>query len=168
MKGKSTSAVSSWRGSTLTEMCIVIALLATVSTMIVSFSALVSASVESQRSQYTFLEEASAVKEQLSGWLAHVDSQETACTVTTDQLSADPTGASVTFNAPSQVLVLTYADGTVNRLDAKAVRQVDFKLSFLSPENAIVKCTVTGAHSQREQQSISFALSLRCGSFTTP
>ena len=165
MKGKLIGAVSSRRGSTLVEMCVVIALIGIVSTMIVSFSALVSASVDSQRSRYAFLEEASAVKEQLSGWLDRMDTEGTACTVTSAQLYAAPSGAAATFDERSQTLVLTYADGTVNRLDTETVNQVTFALS---PENAIVKCTVTGAHSPTEQYSISFILSLRCGSFAAP
>ena len=151
------------RGVALAELVVAMALLAIVSTMIVSFSAMVGDFVESEQSRYSFIEETAVVKERICTWLSQMDEDGTVCSVTGDKLSVSAYGASATLVNHS--LVLTDKDGAVSRIELQKISGVQFTFKELSEGNAIVKCTVTGEPFMTEQSSQSFVLTLRCGSF---
>ena len=151
------------RGFALVEMIIAMALLAIVSTMIVSFSTIAQSKAESQKSRYDFLEETSQIRQALSTWLSQIDEETTVCTVADDSLSVNAYGASSTFERES--FVLTHRNGAVSRVETKSVTSVEFTRKVLSEGNAIVKCTVVGGHDRNEPYEQTFLLFLRCGSF---
>lgn len=153
------------RGSALAELCVAMALLAIVSTMIVSFSAVVNRFVESEQSQYAFLEEATVIRDSLSVWLSETDEAGTVYTVTSGELSVDSIGTSALFDDRTQCLILTDRDGILRRIETQTVDRVLFTIKPLSGENAIVKCTVIGSHELSQLYTQSFILSLRCASF---
>ena len=151
------------RGMALVELMVALALLGLISTAIVSFSAVVSAHVESQQNQYAFLEESTQIRDNLSAWLSQMDENGAVCTVAADNLSVPAYGASAAFDGED--FVLTHRDGTVSRVETDTLTRVQFTRKELSNGDSIVKCTLTGAHNRNERYAQSFVLYLRCGSF---
>ncbi len=151
------------RGMVLAELMVALALLGLVSTAIVSFSAVVSSHVESQQSQYAFLEETAQIRDSLSAWLSQMDEDGAVCTVTAENLSVSAYGASAAFDGEN--LVLTHRDGTVTRVETDTLTRVQFARKELSNGDSVVKCTLTGAHNRNERYAQTFVLYLRCGSF---
>lgn len=159
------AAIRKRRGSALAELMVALALLAIVSTMIVSFSAIVNKFVDSEQSQYTFFGETSAVHEKLSTWLSELDEEGTVYTVSADRVEVSNSVASLYFDDFRQSLILTHSDGTLDVLEFATVQNITFSLKQLSAGSAIVKCTVLGSDSFNDQYVQSFIMSLRCGSF---
>ena len=61
------------RGFTLAELCVVMAIVVIVSTMIVSFSVSMNNFANSNREEYDFLEDCATVKNELYKWIAEND-----------------------------------------------------------------------------------------------
>ena len=64
------------RGFTLAELCVVLAIVVIVSTMIVSFSVSMNNFANSNREEYDFLEDCATVKNELYKWIAENDTQD--------------------------------------------------------------------------------------------
>ena len=142
---KVNNTVSDKRGVTLVELTIVIALVAVVLTMVVSFSALMSDTAADERAAYAFLEDVSTLKESLSGWVAENDAQGTVFNVSENSISVND-GAS-----------FYDVSGMLSDLDEIG------SLQFTSNSAGIIKCTAN-RHANDEgvvADSISFVISLR-------
>jgi len=153
------------RGSTLVELCIVMALLAIVSTMIVTFSAIIGKYVKQNQRQYAFIEESSRIKQAMSHWLFALDEAGNIVTVTDQQISLQQTESRVVFDAISRSLFLVHPDGTVKDIGTKTVDGISYSLEQLSATTSILKCIVTGSDARSNMMTQDFLLTLRCGSF---
>ena len=153
------------RGSTLVELCIVMALLAIVSTMIVSFSAIIHRYVKQNQRQYTFIEESAQIKQAMSDWLFALDEAGNIVTVTDQQISLQQTENCAAFDTTTRTLFLVHPNGTIKDLRTKTVDGIYYSLEQLSAKTSILKCIVTGTDARSNMMTQAFLLTLRCGSF---
>ena len=153
------------RGSTLVELCIVMALLAIVSTMIVSFSAIIDRYVKQNQRQYTFIEESAQIRQAMSDWLFSLDEAGNIVTVTDQQISLQQTENRAAFDTTTQTLFWVYPDGTVKTVGTKTVDGISYSLEQLSATTSILKCIMTGTDAHSNMMTQAFLLTLRCGSF---
>ena len=77
------------RGFTLVELSVVIALLAILLTMTVTFTIAMNGFVGVNRAEYDYLEEHSKLKEEISNWLAERDVENNKFLVSTNSLSVE-------------------------------------------------------------------------------
>lgn len=143
------------RGFTLVELTIVIALVAVVLTMVVSFSALMSDTAADERAAYAFLEDVSTLKESLSGWVAENDVAE--------NIIIYKNNNEIILHTPQKDIELRFLNGTFyfgederqSGLDEIDFVQFPFPASFESKN--FIKCTATS----KTGESISFVITLR-------
>lgn len=146
---KAHNTVSDKRGFTLVELTVVMALVAILMVMIVSFSTMMGDFAGAEESEYAFLEDVSALKETLSDWVAEND-------VEGNVFSVSDSGV-LSFNG-SEVDVsgsnLRYGGETMKgNLDE--IASVYFETDT---DTKVIKCTVTGTTSNNK---ISFVIALR-------
>ena len=166
MKTKSQHANRSRRGVTISEMCVVIALLSIVAVMIASFSAMVDKFSSQQQSQYAFLDEVSQTRQSLSQWLSEMDEADTVVTVNANSLRMGDASVSTRLQDGEMTLTVTAKDGTKIENPIKSVTDLQFQILRLSESAAVVKCTVTGEDAYEVKTfSQTFILTLQCGSF---
>lgn len=151
---KVNNTVSDKRGFTLVELTIVIALVAVVLTMVVSFSALMSDTAADERAEYAFLEDVSTLKESLSGWVAEND-------ISSAIFSLD--GDTVRFwrGVSGEPISLSFSNGTFkcgNEVLQSGLDEIDFvQFEIPSESKNFIKCTA-----KRETgENISFVITLR-------
>ena len=150
------------RGAAMAELCIAIALLSIVSTMIVSFSAIVNDFVTSEQNQYDFLEETSDLHEELRDWMTESDSAGAVYTVRANSITVSGSVAAVKVDAFASRVYFTYPDGTVTIMEPANMDSVQF---IRSGDNSLVKCYVIGSDERNNMFEESFILSLQCGSY---
>ena len=149
------------RGSTLVELSIVMALLSIVATMIATFSALVVTYVNQNQAKYDFIEEGSAIREDIADWLSEMDVAGGEIAVSTYAMESSG-AASISFHSASKSII--YTDNGGERIDTqKSVESVKFELS---QNGTVLKCTVYGSDKSVEIFKRSFAFSLRVAEFT--
>ena len=94
------------RGFTLAELCVVLAIVVIVSTMIVSFSVSMNNFANSNKEEYDFLEDCATVKNELYKWIAENDvPSDDAEIATVDSIFASVNNG-VDFNKASGTLML--------------------------------------------------------------
>jgi len=147
-------------GYTLVELCVVLALVAIVATMIVSFSAMLGGFSAERRAEYAFTEDRATLRDSLCDWVAEQD--RAACVFT---VGADGS-LSVTDGATVQTVQL--ADGTLtfgtHRQDSlDAIDGITF-----SRLGTLIKCEVfcTDENGVRTQEA-SFVFVVRCAQVET-
>ena len=150
------------RGSTLVELSIVMALLSIVATMIATFSALVVTYVNRNQAKYDFIEESSAIREDIANWLSEVDSSGSVITVSSGNYSLEvSTGESFTFSTSSKNYTYTDSVSSITQAN-KSVESMKF---YLSDDNSVLKCSVFHTEKSGEVFARSFAFSLRTATF---
>lgn len=150
---KVNNTVSDKRGFTLVELTIVIALVAVVLTMVVSFSALMSDTAADERAEYAFLEDVSTLKESLSGWVAENDIASGRFYVI---------DGTVKFRSGKvAVIELRFSNGTFycgeDELQSGLDEIDSVDLTPSEDSNNLIKCTATS----KTGENISFVISLR-------
>jgi type II secretory pathway pseudopilin PulG len=140
------------RGSTLVELCVVVAVLAIVSVMTVTFSVFTSNYVKKTQHQYSFMEEVATLKDEMTAWIYSVDEASIKISVNDGHILASD-GRAVIFNGEAQTVTL---DGA-RVMDTGAVDE----LTFESFGNGLIKCTARGSLGDSEMEQV-FLLSLRC------
>lgn len=121
-------------GFTLVELCVVLVLVAILSTMTVSFSTLVSGYTKNNRAEYEFMEQCAELKEELTLWVSQEDGVGVTFTYDNNQLKAnngEPFG---------------YANTQVESIEYDS-------------KGKLLRCTVTARNGKQQ----SFVLYLRCG-----
>lgn len=150
------------KGSTLVELSIVMALLSIVATMIATFSALVVTYVNRNQASYDFIEESSAIREDIADWLSKMDVSGGELAVSSYAMESSDE-ASLSFHSDSKsIIYIGHAGERVIRAQ-KAVESVKFELS---QNDTVLKCTVYGSDKSGEIFKRSFAFSLRAAEFT--
>ena len=140
------------RGSTLVELCVVVAVLAIVSVMTVTFSVFTSNYVKKTQHQYSFMEEVATLKDEMTAWIYSVDEAGIKISVNDGRILASD-GRTVVFDDDVQKVTLDGARG----IGTGAVDE----LKFESFGNGLIKCTVRGSRGGSEMEQV-FLLSLRC------
>lgn len=156
--------VKKHNGSTLIEMSVVLALLAILATMTVSFSSLVGNFVGSNKNEYTFFEECSVIKATVSDLLSSNDELNTVCKVSQNSLTIEKTV--MLFSEESRSLTITDDGASVKENTFKTVNNIVFEFDKSATENRIIKCSVYGNINENSELSQSFILSLRCATLS--
>ena len=149
------------KGSTLVELCIVMALISIVATMIASFSVLAITYVNRNQAQYTFIEESSKIRSDIADWLAEADAPDAGISVSENALvfSSD---VSVSFSQGAKAITLGYKNGQRDIQELESVESVKFSLD---ETNRVLKCSVFGTDGHGEVFKRTFAFTLRVFSF---
>ena len=133
-----------WRkkGFTLIELTVVIAVLAIISTVIVTFSSMIAAQVTRNNARANFLNDAHAFKMDLQTSFAQWD-EETAFTLTVDNQNK-----AISFNSGEKNNTFSFAE------------YGEFTLSLMAQGGGLLKCIMKNPRLGLEQ---TFLLSSRCG-----
>ena len=143
-------------GFTLAELCIVLALVAVVSVMIVSFSTLMGDHTTALDDQYDFLADCSTLESALRIWVAEYDVEGSSFAANGGELEIRDT--------VSDTVVVEFRNGTLSFKDKKVqglhtVADVSFEING---QGDLIKCIVT-AKDGVEKDTHSFVFSLRAG-----
>ncbi len=142
-------------GFTLVELCIVLALLAIVTTMIVSFSVLMSEYAKENEATYEFLEDCAALEDVLRDRLAENDTGTCEFSVVNGTLTLTENGTDKTVTFADGVLLL--GEERLNSFDT--VEGISF-----AANDKLIKCTVYRTDAQGVRMESCFVLSLRVAS----
>ena len=164
---KQHNAQNGKRGFTLVELVVVMALLAILATMIVTFSGLMSDFVAKEQAEYDFLEDVSVLKESLSNWIAEndVDKVEGPEFVL---LKDERTGLYPRIKYSDGQDVIEHAvmlNGDILSLSGKSPTVLD-EISYITFEcvgTNLLKCTAYRyVDGEETPKTISFVVALRC------
>ncbi len=142
-------------GFTLVELCVVLALLSILTTMIVSFSVLMNGFATQNRDEYEFLEDHATLKEELCMWMAESDVSDSVFSVGEDgTLTVRESGVekSVSFSEG----ILSFGEKRKAGLDA--IDGVTF-----TANDKLIKCVTHRITKNGKQIESSFVFSLRSG-----
>ena len=143
--------ICSRRGSTLIEMIIAMALIAIVSIMIVSFSAMTHSFVGDEQSKHSFIDECAEIRRDISDFL----------------LEQDIAGNKMTLYKDSGLNVKNdafYWYKNYKELNDKVYENID-DISFEIGSGKLLKCTVTGISEKGVEYKQTFVFALRCATF---
>lgn len=137
------------RGYTLVELSVVLLLIAILTGMIASFSALANQHAQDVRKEYAFVEQCSTLRQELGDWIALNDQSGATITANDGTLTITVNGTSVTASLVEGVLHL--GDGTI---ELGKLSSVSFSLT-----DGIIKCVASDGGSLQQ----AFAFAVRCG-----
>lgn len=145
-------------GFTLAELVIVLALMAILTTMFISFSVLMSGFTTEHKAEYEFLEEHAALKEVFSAWVAENDTPGSVFLVAED--------GTLTVTVSGTEKIVKFADGVLFLDEAQkdgydAIDGVTF-----SANEKLIKCVTHRVGKNGKQTERSFVLFLRSGTIT--
>ena len=142
------------RGFTLVELSVVMALVAIIVTMVVSFSVLMSGFINNNNDEYSFLEDYAALKQQLLTWVAENDTP-------SSQFMVGLLGNLIVKENEDQKEV-SFSEGVLS-LDTKQISNLDtISRVYFTTNDKLIKCTVCPFNDSGESISeISFVFSLR-------
>ena len=155
-KAKKTYKVLHGKGGfTLVELCIVLALLAILTTMTVSFTVLMNGFAADNQVEYEFLEDHATLKEELSAWMAENDVSGSVFSVSeggTLTVTADATEKAVSFNDGSLTL------GGEQKSGLNAIDGITF-----TANDKLIKCVTYRIAKNGKRIESNFVFPLRCG-----
>lgn len=167
MKDSCTAVRKGRGGFTLVELCIVIALLAIVTTMTVSFSLLMDRDTKKNQAKYDFMEEVTRIREEavkcISVYDINVNDEITASGNGVYKNSNIETLEPIAFFDQNRSTFTFISDGTPSVLTLDTVKYVD----FACVNEKLIKCTVTGADAYGESFTQTFMIALRCATCLT-
>ncbi len=145
------------RGSTLAELVVVMALVAIVSLIIVSFSSMAYSFADRNEEEYLFLEECADAEAALRQFVAEMDDGTTVCGGNYIQTADLTKNLWVSSATETKKAYLEYGSA---KIEFDAIQSVTFEkyTANLTNANALIRCTLKG-EGAREQ---SFLLVLRC------
>ena len=133
-------------GFTLVELCVVLALVAIVTTMIVSFSVQMNSFATDSQDDYKFLEDCSTLNTQLYKWIAENDIQSAEFFAEGEKLTVTKEGESKLFSLGEK---------------PQTVEDIEF---IISENGDLIKCTI----SQKDgSQKTCYVFALRCADIAT-
>ena len=165
---KQHNAQNGKRGFTLVELTVVMALMAILATMIVTFSSLMSDFAAKEQAEYDFLEDVSILKESLSNWIAENDVTGAIFTLTrksgeTETYSRINYDTNVVGDEISNNAVML--NGDILSLSGKSPTVLD-EIAFITFEcvgTNLLKCTAYHyVDGQETPEEVSFVVALRC------
>ena len=143
--------ICSRRGSTLIEMIIAMALIAIVSIMIVSFSAMTHSFAGDEQNKHSFIDECAEIRRDISDFL----------------LTCDVAGEEVTLHGDYGLSGggdQFFWHSHPKELDGKVYENID-DISFEIGSSKLLKCTVTGISEKGVEYKQTFVFALRCATF---
>ena len=143
--------IFSRRGSTLIEMIIAMALIAIVSIMIVSFSAMTHSFAGDEQSKHSFIDECAEIRRDISDFLLEQDMADNEMTLFRD----------IGLNGKNDAF---YWYKNYKELDDKVYENID-DISFEIGSSKLLKCTVTGSTEKGVEYKQTFVFALRCATF---
>ena len=143
--------ICSRRGSTLIEMIIAMALIAIVSIMIVSFSAMTHSFVGDEQSKHSFIDECAEIRRDISDFLLEQDIAGNKMTLYKDS----------GLNGEGDAF---YWYKNYKELNDKVYENID-DISFEIGSGKLLKCTVTGISEKGVEYKQTFVFALRCATF---
>lgn len=145
-------------GFTLVELSVVLALLAILTAMTVSFSVLMSGYAGESRSEYEFSEDCYTARETICTWLSENDVPDAVFTVSQDgSLTVTKAGSESAISLAGGIL--SFGDTQKNGLDAIG------GITFSAKDN-LIKCTFYRTNSKGEISESNYVFSPRCGAVT--
>ena len=142
-------------GFTLVELCVVLALLAILATMTVSFSVLMNGFAAENKAEYEFLEDHATLKETLGVWAAEND-----VTGSVFKINEDGT-LTVTENGVEQNV--SFADGVLTLGGEQKAGLDTIDGVIFTANDKLIKCVTYRIAENGERIEHSFVFSLRCG-----
>ena len=141
------------RGFTLAELTVVMALLAIVVTMIVTFSALMGSFAKDEKAEFDFLEQVSALKNSLDDWISEHDVQGAYFIANNNELNT------VIIR---DIEGISFSNGILECNDEIIISGLDEigELSF-SSSGKLIKCTATRSTDDENKDEISFVFAVR-------
>ena len=143
--------ICSRRGSTLIEMIIAMALIAIVSIMIVSFSAMTHSFAGDEQGKHSFIDECAEIRRDISDFLLEQDKADNEMTLYKDS----------GLNGEEDAF---YWYKNYKELDDKVYENID-DISFEIGSSKLLKCTVTGSTEKGVEYKQTFVFALRCATF---
>ncbi len=142
-------------GFTLVELSVVMALVAILATMTVSFSVLMNGFAKNNKIEYQFSEESAAVKKSFSSWVTENDVMDSVFTVRTDgTLSVSVAGEEKTVSLLDSTLMI---DG------AQSAAYETVEGMYFRANDKLIQCVIYRLSDEGERIERSFVFSLRCG-----
>lgn len=142
-------------GFTLVELCVVLALLAILTTMIVSFSVLMNGFAAENKNEYKFIQNCSILKNELKEWSANTDTADSVFVVGTDgTLSVEQNGTEKSVSFTEGILTLDSIQ--ISNLDT-----ID-GIAFYT-NNSLIKCVIYRYNDNGEREENIFVFLIRCG-----
>lgn len=138
---KRNRAVCGKGGFTLAELCVVLALVAICSAMIVSFAAEMNKFSTSSQESYQFLEDSANLRDELSKWIAENDTAGVVFSAEDRELTKD--GAKLTFTGGENL---------------QTIGDIEFETN-----DSLIKCTISQKDGDGQAQ---FVFALRCATCT--
>lgn len=138
-------------GYTLVELCVVLALVAILSAMVVSFSVLVSGYTRGAGARYDFSQDCAHAKSAITQWILQQDAVDTV-------FSADAAGALIVTGSGGTQRV-HFAAGELRLGNGQAVALDGIEEVAFRASGGLVKCVLSGADGMES----SFVLCIRCG-----
>jgi len=142
-------------GFTLVELCVVLALLAILATMTVSFSVLMNGFAAENKAEYEFLEDHATLKETLGVWAAEND-----VTGSVFKINEDGT-LTVTENGVEQNV--SFADGVLTLGGEQKAGLDTIDGVIFTSNDKLIKCVTYRTAKDGERIEHSFVFSLRSG-----
>ena len=158
---KQHNAQNGKRGFTLVELTVVMALMAILATMIVTFSSLMSDFAAKEHAEYDFLEDVSVLKESLSNWIAENDVSETKFTLTERKTV---NGINYFSSVISPVNPVKFSNGILTLYPESDIvlDEIAF-ITFEYVDTNLLKCTAYHyVDGEEDPNTISFVVALRC------
>ena len=147
-------------GFTLVELSVALALVAIVTTMMVSFSVVFNGFVESNRAEFAFYEQSDKLKQELKSWLAEIDSPDREFVSHGGYLHIEESGNSVSsVNFARNVLYM--GSEQVDGFDA--IDRVTFEVG-VGENKKLIKCITHCSKGISGQTECSFVFYVRSGS----
>lgn len=139
---KNNIKMSGKRGFTLVELSVVLALVAIITAMIVSFSIMMNNFFETAQAEYDFLEDSNTLKNQIIKKISEYDNSENTISVQNKKLQVKSEDSEDSKN-----------------IDLSDLIGDNFKVEFAAGENNLIRCTVISKNSN--SHSTSFVIALR-------
>lgn len=148
------------KGTTLVELSITLALLSLIAVLTISFCTLIGKYVQRTHDRYDFLHDCGLLRSELSDWLSARDDASSLCLVSAEELQIG--GDSVIFSPDSRELQV-FDNGRTQTLPFDSVTDITFSVGSDGADGLLLKCTVTGASSERDADTMSFLLPFHLG-----
>lgn len=105
------------RGFTLIELSIVLALVAIISVMVVSFSLLASKRTKDSEKALNFMQDTTAVESVMEGWIDDMERAGATFSIEQERLVATVSGEQFTPSIENEKLVVIFSDGEKTEID---------------------------------------------------
>lgn len=152
---KSHKVLCGKRGFTVVELSVVLALMAILVTLIISFSVLMSGFSEGNKVEYAFLKEHAALKDALCSWVAENDGPDSVFSIDND--------GTLTVTANGNERTVYYTDGALSLVGARIMWLDAIDGVVFTVNDKLIKCVTYRNRENGEPIECSFVLCIRSG-----